>query len=308
MLVALAGRTPLLPAADQIAFMDIDDTIRATYGYAKQGAGYGYSKVKGINALIATLSTPAAAPVIAATRLRKGSVNSARGAARLVADALATAGRAGAGGLVILRADSAYYNHDVIAAAIRAGARFSVTARMDPAVRRAIAAINEQAWTPIHYPGAIWDEDEQRLISDAEVAEIEFTAFTSRRKAEHIHGRLIVRRVKRLNTGTVPAGQHALFAAYKRLRIPPAPIRDTDTSWRQFLRTQAATMLACDFFHLDCAVTLRPVYVFFVIEIGTRYVHILGATTNPDGLWITQQARNLLADLGDRATRFRFLV
>ena len=173
LLVGLAGRTPLLPAADQIAFLDVDDTIRATYGYGKQGAGYGYSKVKGINALIATISTPAAAPVIAATRLRKGSVNSARGAARLVADALATAARAGVGALVILRADSAYYNHDVIAAAIRAGARFSVTARMDPAVRRAVAAIDEPAWTPIHYPNAIWDEDEQRLVSDAEVAEVD---------------------------------------------------------------------------------------------------------------------------------------
>jgi len=133
MLERLAGRTPLLPAAETIAFVDIDDTIRATYGYAKQGAGYGYSKVKGINALLATISTPAAAPVIAATRLRKGSTNSARGAARLVADALATAARCGVGGLVILRADSAYYNHDVIAAAMRAGSRFSLTARMDPA-------------------------------------------------------------------------------------------------------------------------------------------------------------------------------
>jgi hypothetical protein len=147
LLERLAQRTPLLPAGNVIAFLDIDDTIRATYGYTKQGAGYGYSKVKGINALLAVVSTPAAAPVIAATRLRKGSTNSARGAARLVADALVTAARAGvdpgAGSLVILRADSAYYNHDVIAAAIRHGARFSVTARMDPAVRRAITAIPE---------------------------------------------------------------------------------------------------------------------------------------------------------------------
>ena len=236
MLVELTQRTPLLTAADQIAYLDVDDTIKATYGYAKQGAGYGYSKVKGINALIATISTPAAAPVIAATRLRKGSTNSARGAARLVADALATAARAGVCGLVILRADSAYYNHDVIAAAQRAGARFSVTARMDKAVRRAIAAIDEHAWTPIHYPNAVWDEDEQRLISDAEVAEIEFTAFTSRRNSEHIDGRLIVRRVKRVNPAGVPAGQDTLFATYRHHAVftdSPMSMLDAEADHRQ---------------------------------------------------------------------------
>jgi transposase InsO family protein len=103
-------------------------------------------------------------------------------------------------------------------------------------------------------------------------------------------------------------GASTIRRVLTRLRIPPAPTRDTDTSWRQFLRTQASTMVACDFFHVECAVTLRRIYVFFVIEIDSRYVHIVGLTTNPDGPWTTQQARNLLADIGDRAGRFRYLV
>jgi len=104
-LAGLAARTPLLAGAAQIAYVDIDDTVKRTYGYAKQGAGYGYSGVKGLNALLATVSTPLAAPVIAGCRLRKGATNSARGASRLLADALVTARAAGASGLVIVRAD-----------------------------------------------------------------------------------------------------------------------------------------------------------------------------------------------------------
>src|SRR5690606_34935094 len=154
-LVNLSQEVPdLVAGGDQVAYLDIDDTIRETHGYAKQGTGYGYSGVKGLNVQLATVSTPTAAPVIVATRLRKGNAASAHGAARLIADGLATAKRAGASGLLTLRADSAYYNHAVVAAAGTGGARFSLTARMDAAVVAAISRIPEHAWVGIKYPNA----------------------------------------------------------------------------------------------------------------------------------------------------------
>jgi hypothetical protein len=215
LLTRLAAATPILSGADQVAFVDLDDTVRQTYGYAKQGTGRGYTGVNGLNAPLATISTPLSAPLIAATRLRKGSTNSVRGAAKLLADTLATARRAGASGLVLVRADSAYYGYDIINACRRAGARFSITARHTPTVTRAITTIPETAWVPIRYPNAIFDEDEQRWISDAEVAETTFTAFTGRRRSEHVTARLIVRRVRRLSPKTVSSGQSEMFAVYR---------------------------------------------------------------------------------------------
>ena len=116
-LAGLAAHSPVIATNAEVTFLDIDDTVCSTFGYAKQGVGYGYSGVKGLNALLATVSSATTAPVIVASRLRKGSANSARGAARLVTDAITTTRSCGVDGVLVLRADSAYYGADVIAAA-----------------------------------------------------------------------------------------------------------------------------------------------------------------------------------------------
>jgi Transposase DDE domain group 1 len=216
----LARRAPLLPGAETLAFIDIDSMQKRVYGHHKQGARFGHTKiqgksllVRGLNALAATISTPLAAPVIAAARLRGGNAASARGAASLAARALTTARDCGCTGTIVVRLDSAFYNAAVIGAVRRGGARFSVTVPMNASIRAAIAAIPRDAWTPIRYPRAIWDDQLGAWISDAEVAETQYTAFTSR-KGQAVTARLIVRRVRDLNK-KAGAGQDELFPVWR---------------------------------------------------------------------------------------------
>jgi hypothetical protein len=207
----------VLPGLGGTVLVDVDDSIIEVHGHAKQGAGFGYSGVRGLNMLLATASTTQAAPVVVAQRLRKGSCASPRGAKRLVADALTTVRSlrpAEATGHVLLRADSAFYGSPTVGAAVRAGARVSVTVRMDPKVKAAIASIAEQAWTAIEYPDALYDEESGRWISRAEVAEVPFTAFSTRKPAEQVPGRLVVRRIPDLNRPANPA-QATLFQLWR---------------------------------------------------------------------------------------------
>ncbi len=220
LLVGLTARVPGLmaggQAADGFACIDVDDTIREVHGYAKQAAAYGYSGVRGLNIQLATISTPLAAPVIARARLRKGNTASAKGAGRLLAQAIGTARAAGVKGQMLCRADSAYYGWAFVGAAIRKKTWFSVTARMTKTVTAAITSIAEDAWVAIKYPKAVWEDSEQRWISDAEVAEVRFVAFTGRRKSQHVTCRLVVRRVKRLQSlASDGTEQGELFASYR---------------------------------------------------------------------------------------------
>lgn len=212
----LTGDSPLLQArVGERVMVDMDDTIIEVHGYKKQGAGFGYSGVRGLNALIATASTSSSAPVILGQRLRQGKTGSPKSAARIVGDALAALRRTGVatGARALLRADSAFYGHATIGTAVKAGVDVSVTVRMDPAVRTAIATIPDDAWTMIEYTDSIRDETTGQLISKAEVAEIGFTAFRSRKKAERVEGRLIVRRIPDLNPKQVE--QPTLFDTYR---------------------------------------------------------------------------------------------
>ena len=292
LLAELARWAPLLPGARTLAFVDFDSMQRRVYGHHKQGAGFGHTKisgktvlVRGLNALAATVSTPVAAPVIAATRLRGGSANSARGAASFAAGALAAARDAGCTGTIVARADSGFYCAAFAGACRRAGAYFSVTARMDPAVKAAIASIPEDAWTAIKYPRAIWDDQLRAWVSDAQVAEVPYTAFASK-KGQAVTARLIVRRVRDLNRKAA-GGQGELFPVW---RYHPV---FTDSPF---------TMLQAEEQHRDHAVVEQV----FADWTDGPMAHLPSGSFAANAAWLTCAAItcNLLRAAGCLASRF----
>jgi hypothetical protein len=289
-LASLSRTAPLLPGAETLAFVDIDSTQKRVYGYKKQGAKFGHTKiqgksllVKGLNVLAAVISTPLSAPVVAAARLRGGNAASARGAASLAKEAIGTARDCGCTGLVITRMDSGYYSSGVITAIRAAGARFSVTVPMNASVRTAIAAIPENAWTGIKYPRAIWDDQAGRWVSDAEVAEIEYTAFTSKKKEQQVTARLIVRRVRALNH-KAPAGQDELFPAWR---------------YHAVLTDSPFEMLQAEEQHRDHAIVEQ---VFADLYNGPL-AHLPSGSFNANAAWtvIAAMAQNLLRAAGTLA-------
>jgi hypothetical protein len=235
-LIALAAHTPVLAGIDERVFVDIDSLLRPVYGRAKQGASFGHTKIagktvlrRGLSPLAVTISTTKAAPVLAGVRLRAGRAGSARGAASMVAEALSTAVAAGADPAnILVRGDSAYCSGKVVTAVVKAGATFSLAITRNPAVDAAIATIADEQYTPVRYPGAVIDPDTGQLISDAQVAEVPYTAFAGTR--HEITGRLVVRRVLDANT------QNPLFPVWRYhpfFTNNPEPVTDADLTHRQ---------------------------------------------------------------------------
>jgi Transposase DDE domain group 1 len=234
-LVALCDRAELLARSDARVFIDIDSLLRPVYGHAKQGASYGHTKIagrqilrKGLSPLATTISTPGSAPVICGMRLRAGRAGSAKGAGRMIAQAISTARAAGADGQILVRGDSAYGTRTVVRVCRRAGVGFSLVLTKNRAVQQAIDAIPEHAWTAVRYPGAVHDPDTGAWISDAEVAEIPYTAFAS--TADAITARLVVRRVRdaRYRDALFPVWRYHPFLTNTDL-----PVTEADITHRQ---------------------------------------------------------------------------
>jgi hypothetical protein len=182
--------------------IDLDSTIVPVFGRGKQGAAFGYTKVRGYHPQLATCAQTGQ---VVFCRLRGGSAGAARGAKSFVTETVSRVRHAGATGVLTVRADSAFYSRAVLSTAGKLDIRFSVTTRQDRKIRAAIEAIPETApetaWTPIPY----WLSTPE--VSGADVAETSYRCFAGTRDA--IDVRLVVRRVR-----PTPGSQLALFTAW----------------------------------------------------------------------------------------------
>jgi hypothetical protein len=177
--------------------IDLDSTIVAVFGRSKQGAAFGYTKVRGYHPQLATCAQTGQ---VLFSRLRGGNAGAARGAKSFLTETVSRTRAAGARGELTVRADSAFYSKAVLHTARTLGVRFSITIRQDPKVRAAIQAIPETAWAPIPY----WLSTPE--VSGADIAECTYTCFTG---AQAMTVRLVVRRVR-----PTPGSQLALFTAF----------------------------------------------------------------------------------------------
>ena len=230
-LVALAARTPLLTGIEQRVFLDIDSLLRPVYGHHKQGASFGHAKIAsrallrlGLSPQITTISTATTAPVIAEARLRSGRAGSGRAAAAQVKQAIGTTRACGPCGTIMLRGDSAFGTKKVITTCVAEGVEFSLSVSRNKRITKAIEAIDESAYTPVHYPGAVADPDTGLLISDAEVAETPYTVRLGRGRSLTV--RLVVRRVKdaRYPDALFPVWRHHPFVTNSELPTAEADI------------------------------------------------------------------------------------
>ncbi|WP_277324865.1 transposase [Streptomyces sp. JH14] len=220
--------------------------------------------------------------------MRRGKAADSRGAPKFVSEALATAREAGCTGTRILRADSQFYNAGVMAACRRAGAHFSITAGMNPSIKRAVHSIPDDAWQHISYPTALPDPETGELISDAEVAEISaYTGFASRKKSERVTARLIVRRVRDLTKPVVVGEQGELFPVWR---------------YHPFFTDQPAATLSAEREHRPHAVVEQ---VIADSKAGAM-AHLPSGHFHANAAWLTLWARtyNLLRAAGaPRLTR-----
>lgn len=236
--------------------------------------------------LAAGVSTrTATTPLITGTRLRGGSAGGTRGAASFITEQINVAAEAGVSGDLLVRADCSYYNGPVISAIDRAGAFFSITMRSDPKNRRAIAAIPADAWAAIRYPNAVYDEELRMWYSDAEVAEVPYTAFTSK-KAHTTTGRMIVRRVRRLNPKNAE-GQQAL----------PGLPDEVTYRYHAVFTSNPHPVMEAEAEHRDHAVSGQ----IFADSTGGPLAHLPSGDFSANAAWVVLAAmtQNILRAAGD---------